>query len=248
MSAQPLLVDADDTSVVVSLNRAAVRNALDLAMVEALHTVCARLEKHPQILVIRGEGTDFAAGADIRELRRRGRDEALDGINATLFERIRRLAMPTIALLDGNVLGGGAELAYACDLRIGTPRVRIGNPEPGLGIVAAAGGCVRLAELVGESIAVQVLLGGRILSGAEAYGYGLLADLVEPDELDAAADRLVERLARQAPLALRLTKALIHAPRSAHPLVANLAQAVLFETEEKNVRMDAYLDRRTVRP
>lgn len=240
-------IEERDDRVVVRLCRPHARNAINLATVEALHDVCRRLEEVPRILLIAGTDGVFAAGADLAELRSRGREQALRGINSALFDRIRRLPMPTIALVDGYALGGGAELAYACDLRIGTPAAAFGNPEPGVGIVAAAGGCWRLTELVGESLAKQVLLAGRTIGAEQALRVGLLLDVVEPGELDAAGHRVADGMARQAPLALRLTKSLLHAPRAAHPVMDDIAQAVLFETEEKRVRMDAFLARRKER-
>ena len=122
--------------VVVHLARPEVRNAIDHQMVSELHAVCDLLENRPRVLLLAGKGGNFAAGADISQLLERRRDDALRGINSALFDRIHRLPMPVVGLLDGYALGGGAELAYACDFRIGTPRVRIGNPEPGLGILA----------------------------------------------------------------------------------------------------------------
>ncbi|WP_211267346.1 enoyl-CoA hydratase/isomerase family protein [Nonomuraea candida] len=245
MSAGPsLLVEEDDDRVVWRLNRPEVRNAIDRELVAALHGACAAVEERPKVVLIAGEGGTFAAGADIAQLRDRGRDDALRGINSTLFDRVHRLPMPTIALLDGYALGGGAELAYACDFRLGTPRVRIGNPETGLGILAAAGAAWRLAELVGEPLAKEILLAGRVLTAAEAHAVRLLNEVVEPDELAAAGHRLADRITAQAPLATRLMKAVFHAPRSAHPFVDDLAQAVLFETEDKRERMTAFLERR----
>jgi enoyl-CoA hydratase len=152
--------------------------------------------------------------------------------------------MPTIALLDGYALGGGAELAYACDFRIGSPSVRIGNPETGLGILAAAGASWRLAELVGEPMAKEMLLAGRILDADEARDVRLLNDIVPADGLLAAGHALADRIARQGALAVRLTKAVFHAPRAAHPLIDDIAQAVLFETRDKHDRMTAFLERR----
>ena len=152
--------------------------------------------------------------------------------------------MPTVALLDGYALGGGAELAYACDCRIGTATTKVGNPETGLGILAAAGAAWRLAELVGEPVAKEVLLAGRILDADEALGLRLLSEVVAADQLEASGHRLADRIAKQGPLAVRLTKAVFHAPRDAHPFVDDLAQAVLFETEDKHQRMTAFLERR----
>lgn len=240
----PLLVEEHEDRVVLRLNRPEVRNAIDLATVEALHEACALLEREPRIALVVGSGGVFAAGADIAQLRERRRDDALAGINSGVFDRVHRLPMPVIGLIDGYALGGGAELAYACDLRIGTPSTRIGNPEPGLGILAAAGASWRLRELVGEPLAKEVLLAGRILTAEEAHAARLLNEVVEPEDLEDAGHRLADRIAGQAPLAVRLTKAVFHSPREAHPLLDDVAQAVLFETQDKHDRMTAFLERR----
>ncbi|MGW2157392.1 enoyl-CoA hydratase/isomerase family protein [Nonomuraea sp. NPDC001699] len=239
-----LIVEEGADRVVWRLNRPQVRNAIDRELVAALHEACAAVEEEPRVVLLTGEGTTFAAGADIAQLRDRDRGDALRGINSRIFDRIHRLPMPTVALVDGYALGGGAELAYACDFRIGTPRTRIGNPETDLGILAAAGAAWRLAELVGEPLAKEILLAGRVLTAEEARAVHLLNDVVEPEDLLAAGHRLADRIAARAPLATRLTKAVFHAPRAAHPFVDDLAQAVLFETEEKHARMTAFLDRR----
>jgi enoyl-CoA hydratase len=248
-------VEELDDRMVVSLHRPAVRNAIDQRMVDELHEVCAYLEGNPKILILTGLATEdaadgkavFASGADIGELRDRRRDSGLLGINATIFRRLAHLPMPVIAALDGFTLGGGAELAYAADFRIGTPRVRLGNPEPGLGIMAAAGGTWRLAELVGEPVAKEVLLAGRILTGAECREYHLLNDLVEPEDLLPRAHDWADRIGKSDPFAVRVTKTVFRMPREAHPEVDMIAQALLFESEQKFERMDAFLERRSSR-
>ncbi|MGN6252940.1 MAG: enoyl-CoA hydratase/isomerase family protein [Marmoricola sp.] len=242
-----LRVEERGDRVVLTLARPERRNAIDQQMVDELHAACRRLEDRPRVALLVGEGTTFAAGADIAQLRERRRDDALRGINSAVFDRISRLPMPTIALLDGYALGGGAELAYACDFRIGTTRTRIGNPETGLGILAAAGASWRLAELVGEPVAKEILLAGRVLDAEEARSLHLLNEVVEPTDLLAAGDRWADRITAQAPLAVRLSKAVLRAPREAHPLLDDVAQAVLFETQEKHDRMTAFLDRRSSR-
>ncbi|ERK70301.1 enoyl-CoA hydratase/isomerase family protein, partial [Leifsonia aquatica ATCC 14665] len=115
--------------VVVTLDRPERRNAIDQRMVDELHEVCEALERDPRILVLTGSDGVFASGADIAELRERTAVDARHAINATIFTRIAELPMPVIAALDGYALGGGAELAYAADFRLGTPRLRVGNPE-----------------------------------------------------------------------------------------------------------------------
>lgn len=244
---EPLLVEVRPDREIWRLNRPAVRNAIDQELVTALHAACAAVESDPRTVLITGADGVFAAGADIAQLRARRRDDALRGINSGVFDRVHRLPMPTIALIDGYALGGGAELAYACDFRIGTPAAKIGNPETGLGILAAAGAAWRLAELVGEPLAKEILLAGRILDASEAAAVRLLNQVVEPAELLGAGHALADRIGANAPLATRLTKAVFHAPRGAHPFIDDLAQAVLFETDEKDARMTAFLDRRTTR-
>lgn len=241
-----LRVEQRDDRTVVVLDRPAVKNAIDAAMIAELHGVCAALEARPRVLLLTGSGGVFAAGADIGELRERRREDALAGINSGLFERIARLPMPTVAAVDGVALGGGAELAYACDFRLASARARFGNPEARLGILAAAGACWRLRELVGEPLAKQVLLAGRVLTADEALAAGLVGELVDPAELLPAAHALVDRILKADPLALRLTKLALAAPPGAHPRFDDVAQAVLFESDEKRRRMTAFLDKQSL--
>lgn len=237
-----LRVTLDDDRVVVELHRPAQHNAINAGMVAELHQLCAVLEDQPRILIVSGAGTDFASGADIAELRQRGRDEALAGINRSVFDRIAALPLPSIAAVEGNALGGGAELAYACDLRIAGAGARFGNPEPGLGILAAAGAGYRLTDLVGKSIAKQVILGGRILDADAALRCGLVSEIVDTGTALRAACFLAERITRLSPLALRLSKAVLDAS-SPHPLLDDIAQAVLFESPDKSERMTRFLEK-----
>ncbi|MEV7646375.1 enoyl-CoA hydratase/isomerase family protein [Arthrobacter sp. NPDC089319] len=242
-----LRVDERDDRVHVTLNRPEVRNAIDQAMVDELHSVCAVLEREPRILILSGTEVNgkgiFASGADISQLRERRRDDALAGINSTVFHRIARLPLPVIAALDGFALGGGAELAYAADFRIATPSVKIGQPETGLGIMAAAGATWRLKELVGEPLAKEILLAGRILDADEALAARLVTEVHEPAELIAAAHALADRIGKQDPLAVRLTKTVFHTPREAHPVIDTVAQGILFESQAKFDRMQSFLDK-----
>lgn len=241
---ETLLVEERDDRVVVTLHRPEARNAISGLMIRELHAVCDLLERDPKFLMLTGHGGVFAGGADIAELLRRGRDEALQGINSRLFERVRRLPMPTLAAVDGWALGGGAELSYACDLRIAGPDAVFGNPEPGLGILAAAGACWRLPELVGESVAKQVLLAGRNLDARAALAAGLVIDVVPADRLLEEAHALLDRMARSSAAALRLTKLVVDSP-GAHPVADDLAQAVLFEGKDKRERMTRFLEKRS---
>jgi enoyl-CoA hydratase len=239
-----LKVEERADRLVVLLNRPEVRNAIDQQMVDELHLVCAYLEQVPKVLIIAGTDGVFASGADIGQLRERRRDDALQGINSTIFVRIARLPLPVIAALDGYCLGGGAELAYAADFRIGTPGVRIGNPETGLGILAAAGASWRLKELVGEAVAKEILLAGAVLRAERALAVNLITEIHESPELMDAAHALADRIARQDSLAVQITKSVFHAPAESHPLIDQLAQGILFESQAKFDRMQAFLDKK----
>ncbi len=249
---QTLKVTESADRLLVQLDRPEVRNAIDQLMVDELHAVCAYLERTPKVMVLSGTPADpesgakgiFASGADIAQLRERRRDDALAGINSGIFDRIAKLPMPVIAALDGFALGGGAELAYAADFRIGTPELRMGNPETGLGIMAAAGATWRLKELVGEPLAKEILLAGKVLKGEDCLRVGLITELVEGPELMAAASALADRIGNQDPLAVRITKSVFHTPREAHPVIDTLAQGMLFESQAKFDRMQAFLDRK----
>lgn len=247
MELTALQITETEGYLLARMNRPEVRNAIDAQMIAEWHAVCDYLEASPKILIIgttvNGKGL-FASGADIGQLQQRRRDDALAGINSRCFARIAKLPMPVIAAIDGWTLGGGAELAYAADFRIGTPSVKIGQPEAGLGISPAAGALWRLRELVGEPLAKEMILAGRILDSDEALACHLITRRVESAELEAAAVELAEQIGSQDPLAVRLSKAVYALPREAHPMVDELAQAVLFESPAKFERMQAFLDRK----
>ncbi len=247
MSDGPLLVERRPDRVVAALNRPEKRNAIDQATVDALHALCEELETHPRTLILTGAGGTFAAGADIAQLRERRAEDALRGINATAFIRVRELPMPVIAALDGYALGGGAELAYAADIRIGSPNLRIGNPETGLGIIAAAGATWRLPEIVGVARASELLLTGRVIEAEEALAIGLISSVHPSGELLAAAHAIADRIAANDPLATQYTKRALRAPRERHPQIEGELQAELFESPEKQRRMTAFLEKRASR-
>lgn len=233
-------IDRLDDRYVITLDRPAQRNAINAAMIGELHELCAEIERAPKPLILVGRGEHFAGGADIGELRERGLDEALAGINRTLFDRVAALPMPVVGAISGYALGGGAELAYACDIRIASPTAVFGNPEPGMGILAAAGATYRLPALVGASVAKQVILGGHMLDADAALRHGLVMEIA--DDPLAAAHARVDRINGQAPLAIRLAKTIIDAPGD-HRWVNDIAQAVLFGTDDKHRRMTAFLER-----
>ncbi|GAA4115686.1 enoyl-CoA hydratase/isomerase family protein [Enteractinococcus coprophilus] len=241
--------------VVAAMNRPEVLNAIDQTMVNEFHALCQWLEDHPHTLIITGTEAPhpkdptrtrgiFASGADIAQLRERRRHDALRGVNSKIFNRINELPMPVIAAIDGFALGGGAELAWAADFRIASTKVRFSQPETNLGISPAAGAMWRIKELAGETIALELLLTGRMLNAEEALQYRLINSIHEPEDLMDAAHELADKIAEQDQLAVQVTKRVFKLPREAHPWADDLGQAILFESEAKFDRMQTFLDRR----
>jgi enoyl-CoA hydratase len=244
----------DETHIAhLLLHRPEKHNALSRELIEDIHRALDELQAHEdtvRALIISGAGGKaFAAGADIAELAERTRNDAFLGINSRLFQRIEQLPMPTLAAIEGFCLGGGCELALACDLRIASKKSRFGQPEAGLGIVAGAGATFRLARLVGLGKARELLFTGRIITAEEAERIGLIEKLVEDGLAQEEAFSLARVIAQKAPLAIRLTKTLLNSYgrnlAGENQLLAELSQAILFESEDKLEGMRSFLEKRS---
>lgn len=237
-------VEARGPVVLVGLDRPEKKNALDEATVDELHGVLDAHARDPSILLLHSTTSGiFAAGADITELLDRDADTALRAINAGLCERLEAHRWPTIAAVDGWALGGGCELALACDLRVASTNARFGQPELSLGIMAGAGGNWRLAQLVGLATARRMLYAGEILDAEAAREAGLVDALHPADELLDAAVTLADTVAARSWRALELTKLALRLHRPATTAFDIVGQALLFEGEDKRARMAEFLDR-----
>jgi enoyl-CoA hydratase/carnithine racemase len=227
----------------IGLNRPGKRNAIDQATTEAFSSALDDARRQPCVLIVHSTTPGiFAAGADIAELRDRDADAALLAINAVLFEKLEAHRWPTIAAIDGAALGGGCELALACDLRVASEKAFFAQPEPSLGILAGAGANWRLPQAVGQQVARRMLYTGARLSAADAHAAGLVDELAA--EPEAAARALAEKIARQSWRALELTKLALRSHRPATTTFDVAAQALLFGSQDKYDRMTAFLERR----
>jgi len=240
----------DGVIATLTLHRPEVRNAINKQMILDLGAALDALAEDPKLraIVITGHGGKaFASGADIAELRERGVFEALLRINAALFRRIEEVQVPTIAAIVGFALGGGCELAMACDVRIAGQSAKLGQPEVALGIIPGAGALQRLPRLVGLGRAKELIFTGRIIDATEAERIGLV-NLVVPDaEVLETAEKMARTIAEQGPLAIRVAKAAINANCGTsipYDAVDALGQAILFDSEDKRARMTAFLDKR----
>ena len=255
MAYKTIRLEEKDGTALLTFDRPDVRNALSRAMVEELHVALGSLEPRDDVraLVFTGAGGQaFMSGADIAELRGRRREDALQGINGTLFARIERFPRPTVAAVTGYCLGGGCELALACDFRVAGASSRFGQPEVGLGIMAAAGGTRRLPALVGLAQARRLLLGAVVVGAGEALEIGLVDRVVADAEVLAAANDVLRPILAQGPEAVKRTKAALlawtHGAREEDlQKLDNATQAVLFEHPDKFARMDAFLAKRAAK-
>lgn len=240
------LTERRDGMFLLGLDRPEKHNALDQAMVDEVDDALRHAQRgDPAVMIVHSTtpGT-FVAGADIGELIERDADAALRAINAGLFERIESYRWPTIAAVDGAAFGGGCELALACDLRVCSPRACFAQPELNLGILAGAGGNWRLPQLVGVGLARRMLYSGEVVDADAALAHGLVDAIAPAVDLLDAAIQLAGRIGQRSWQALELTKLSLRQHRPATTGFDVVAQALLFESDDKHHRMRAFLDRR----
>ncbi|MEZ6025065.1 MAG: enoyl-CoA hydratase/isomerase family protein [Planctomycetota bacterium] len=256
MPYETIRVERDTEGVAVMvINRPEVHNAISRQMVEEMHHALGQLEADEScraLILTSAGGKAFMSGADIAEMRERRRADALQGINSTLFARFEAFPHPTVAAVVGWCLGGGCELSLTCDFRVAGASARFGQPEVGLGIMAAAGATRRLPALVGLRHARRLLFSGAIIDAQEAADIGLVDRVVDDEEVMAAAADLLAPILKQAPAAVKATKATllawVHgADESTLRRLDDETQAELFEHPDKFARMDAFLARRAAK-
>jgi enoyl-CoA hydratase len=237
----------------LTVNRPEARNALSGETVEEMHRALEEARRaRVTVLVVTGAGDKaFVSGADIRSIRARGRDDALASINSRLMTAVETHDAVTIAAVNGYALGGGCELALACDLRIASDTAIFGLPEPSLGIIPGAGGTQRLPRIVGLGRAKEMILTGARWDASQALAYGLVSEVVPAAELEAAARRLAARVLALGPLAVRLAKMALNAstqmPLGAGLVYESTAQAITFASADKEEGTSAFLEKRPPR-
>jgi enoyl-CoA hydratase len=208
----PILVARDGAVATITLNRPAVLNALNAELLDRLEEALAAIDRDPAVraVIVTGAGERaFAAGADIGELSRL--EGAVDGAalarrGQQITQTIGALRVPVIAAVNGFALGGGCELAMACDIRIASEHAKFGQPEVNLGIPPGYGGTQRAARLLGTGTAMLLCLTGDIVDAAEALRIGLVQRVVPLAELRATAQAIAAGIAAKAPLAIAATK------------------------------------------
>lgn len=234
MTSDTLLFDLTDKVAVITLNRPAVRNALNRELSQALMEALQRVRTNEDIrvAVLAGAGRTFCAGADLKERAQSGR--AADASVASVIEAshaasLARLPMekPLIAAIDGYCLAAGFELALTCDIRICTPEARFGLPEITRGFFPGGGGPQRLMRAVPQAVAMEMILTGDPIDAATALRVGLVSRIVPENELLPTTRQIAQRIASHAPLAVKAVK--------------EVAQSALDETLEQSLRFGSTL-------
>jgi enoyl-CoA hydratase len=244
-----------------TLNRPEKLNALNRESHLAIKEQCVRVESDDAVraVVIRGaapptpeegkrpEPAAFAAGADISEFAGKNSDDVREFFANNAWEAVWGLSKPTIAMVDGFALGGGTELALACDLRVASTRAKFGQPEINLGLIPGGGGTQRLCRLLGYGKAMEMTLTGEMVGAEEALSIGLVNKVVEPEELEREALALAENIARKSPYTVRVAKRAVRAaldlPFTEGVLTERSEFVALFDTEDKEIGVSAFLRR-----
>ncbi|EAX47035.1 Enoyl-CoA hydratase/isomerase [Thermosinus carboxydivorans Nor1] len=210
-----IVVERDGAIAVIIVNRPKEMNALNLATMLELDRIIRSLEDDQSVgaLIITGSGEKaFVAGADISEMADMGAMQAKEWarLGQQVFSRIENFPRPVIAAVNGYALGGGCELAMACDIRLASEKAKFGQPEVNLGIIPGFGGTQRLTRLVGKGQAKLLIFSGDIIDAQEALRIGLVDRVVSADELMVAAKALANKMIAKAPLAVSQAKLAIN--------------------------------------
>jgi enoyl-CoA hydratase/carnithine racemase len=251
MEFRNLLLESSGGIAKLTVNRPDKLNALNHETLTELARAFDALEADPavRLVVVTGSGEKaFVAGADIAQVRQYTLHTALSSDLQRLYDDIEAYEKPTIAAVNGFALGGGCELAMACDIRIAADTARFGLPETNLSVLPAAGGTQRLARLVGTGRAIEMILTGRLIDAAEAERIGLVTSVVPGPELLDRAREIAGQIMAKGPLAVRLAKLVIRSGMDADQrtglVVERLAQALLYTTDDKSEGADAFLAKR----
>jgi enoyl-CoA hydratase len=236
----------------LTLCRPKVLNALDRAALEAVRAACSEIASDASVraVVLTGEGRAFAAGADIEQMRQHTPAEAQEfsRLGHAAFSDLEALDVPTIAAVNGYALGGGCELALACDWIYASDKARFGQPEVGLGLIPGFGGTSRLVRRVGIAWAKEIVLTGQQLKADEALRIGLANRVFEADELLDAAVKAGETIAKQGPLAVAQAKRVMQEGQGAEVRVAHALEQAAFglvsASADRDEGMDAFLEKR----
>ena len=237
---------------ILTIDRPEALNALNSAVLAELDAAITAVEQNDGIraVILTGAGRSFVAGADIAEMKEFSSiDGKQFGVRGSgIFLRLENLPKPVIAAVNGFALGGGCELAMACDIRIASEKAKFGQPETGLGITPGFGGTQRLPRIVGISKAMELILTAKTIGAAEALEIGLVSQVVPPEELMDKAMELASAICANAPIAVAESKRCIRMGMQTDIATGSAFESEAFGvtcgTQDKNEGMGAFLEKR----
>ncbi|MCA1730034.1 MAG: enoyl-CoA hydratase/isomerase family protein [Actinobacteria bacterium] len=248
---ETLITSVEDSVGTITINRPDSRNSLNTQVLGDIRSALEEFKDDDRVGVVvftGAGGKAFAAGADIEELREKTMFDALTSTMQAVYEEVETFEKPTIAAVNGYALGGGCELAMACDIRLASENARFGQPEVTLAILPGAGGTQRLARLIGKGRALEMIMTGRLIDAEEALAAGLVSKVVPSEELKNAVEQTAGAILAKGPLAVRLAKVAVQAGYETDQrtglLIERLAQAILFTSEDKREGTSAFLEKR----
>ncbi|MGE7778875.1 enoyl-CoA hydratase/isomerase family protein [Peribacillus sp. NPDC097264] len=251
MEFKHILAEKDRNIGLIKINRPEVRNALDSTTYGEMERALTAFEKDDEVsvVILTGEGKkSFASGADIKQLQQRRFLDALEPGLQGICKRFEQSGKVIIAAINGFALGGGCELALACDIRIASESAKFGLPELNLAIIPGGGGTQRLGRIVGKGRALDMILTGSIISADRAEQIGLVSKVVAPELLLEEAKEYTKAIVSKGPLALKLAKQVVHQGFDMNLdtalMLEKLTQAIVFESKDKLEGTTAFLEKR----
>lgn len=252
MSEQSIIIEKNNHIGIITINRPEVRNALNRDAWLALDAAFQDMDSDPDIhvIIVTGAGDKaFVAGADLNLLKERDMVETFKGENQRILQKVESMGKPTIATINGFCLGGGLELALACDIRISSSAAKFGLPELNVGVLPGAGGTQRLARLVGIGKAKELIFTGKVISATEAEKIGLVNMVVEPEKLMETTLEMALQMISKSPLVMKLAKFVINRGYDVDMDTAlaleRLGQTVVFGTSDHTEGIMAFLEKRS---
>ncbi len=250
MADDQLLISVAEHVATIRLNQPTVRNALSPELMDALAARLEHFDADDQVrcIVIAGSDDIFASGADIRSLSEHSFEKALHHPSASFWKRLAVVRKPMVAAVSGWALGGGCELALACDMCVAAERSQFGQPEVTLGLIPGGGGTQQLARALGKQRAMELVLTGRRFSAEQGFAWGLVNRVSQRRRWLEEAQDLAQEVARRAPVATRLGKQAVLAAEQATLEQGLATERRLFElamaTEDRVEGMNAFLEGR----
>jgi enoyl-CoA hydratase len=251
MAYENIRLETEDAIAILTIDRPKALNALNSKTLQELEAALSALPPQARVLILTGGGDkSFVAGADIAEMASISAAQAREfaALGHRVMNLLEQLSIPTIAAVNGFALGGGCELALACDLIYASEKAKLGLPEVSLGVIPGFGGTQRLTRVVGKQRAKELIFSGERLDAAKAKEIGLVLEVLPPDQLLAHCKTVAAKIQKNGPLAIAQAKRVIEFGSDQDLRAANELErqgfAVLFGSEDQKEGMKAFLEKR----